>query len=125
MSQGRDTLCGMIEEMRPDFRPLKPKGERILQMDIASHEVRMDDVRVKLSPMEYQILWLLNSRDGELVSEEELEKFLYAEKIDDLSYFSIAGRMTTLRDKLRAFEKNGVKLSITNQKGRGWRLEKS
>lgn len=119
----------MNEQMRPDFRPLKPKSERLLTMSIdpleARREVSVGDVNIRLEPQEYQILWLLNSRSGSFVSEDEIIQFLYEDSGKDIPLGnSIDVRITNLRKKLAIFEKAGAKFSIIRERKLGWRLEK-
>lgn len=117
----------MIEELRPDFKPLANVEERPLKMylDAGDHGVVIGEERIHLTPSEYQVLWLLNSRAGDYVSEDQIRQFIYDdEDVDAPLSETIDVFITRLRNKLN--REGNPNISIGRRYAElGWKLERT
>ena len=96
---------------------LKIKG---LQIDKSTHSVTVDDKAVKLTPIEFEILFLLASHPGRVFSSEEIFRLIWKEKYFD-SNNSVSVHISRLRDKLEK-EMENEKL-IHTVWGVGYKIE--
>lgn len=65
----------------------------------SSHKVRLYDKEIKLTPLEFKILWYLCSRAGEVVSSETLFETVWGEKYLDNNN-TVMAHIARLREKL-------------------------
>ncbi len=87
-------------------------------------DVVIEGEHIHLTPKEYQILWLLNSREGQFVTEDEMRQFLYDDEEVDAPLGNVVEAVVSrLRKKLSTVEHNGVK--ITNEQRLGYKLERT
>jgi DNA-binding response OmpR family regulator len=92
-----------------------------LQIDKQTHTVTVGDRVVKLTPIEFGILFLLASRLGRVFNSEEIFELIWKEKYYE-SNNSVTVHMSRLREKLEK-EMDGEKL-IHTVWGVGYKIEK-
>jgi len=71
-----------------------------LRIDFNSQEVSIGDKLLKLSPREYDLLYLLVTNKGEFVSNQTLMEKVFPENKDNISFLDVY--MRKLREKLEA-----------------------
>ena len=76
-----------------------------LYINSLAHKCRVDGEEVKLTPLEFSILWYLCVRRGRVVSGEELFEAVWGEKYLD-SAGTVMPHIARLRKKLREPAKN-------------------
>jgi DNA-binding response OmpR family regulator len=91
-----------------------------LQIDKQTHTVTVGDKVVKLTPIEFGILFLLASRLGRVFNSEEIFELIWKEKYYE-SNNSVTVHMSRLREKLEK-EMDGEKL-IHTVWGVGYKIE--
>jgi len=92
-----------------------------LRIDFASHEVRVDGVEVKLTPIEYRLLHSLARNAGRVIPHRVLlEKVWGADYVDSTDYLKVY--MQRLRAKL-SYDPQNSKL-IVSERGVGYKLSK-
>jgi DNA-binding response OmpR family regulator len=91
-----------------------------LQIDKQSHTVTVGDKVVKLTPIEFGILFLLAGRPGRVFNSEEIFELIWKEKYYE-SNNSVTVHMSRLREKLEK-EMDGEKL-IHTVWGVGYKIE--
>ena len=95
-----------------------------LALDKENQEVVIGENRQRLSPFEYQILWILVRAQGRPVTKPEIENFLY-ENIPDHKDLPLSNSLEVYMTRLRKILKSagGDDLQISNDKGYGYFLE--
>lgn len=102
----------------PEFGPIR--------LDLLSKTLQLNgsDRVKKLSDQEYQILWMLVRAQGNIITQSEMEDFLYAERPDseDLPMGNtVAVQILRIREKLD--ELTGGKVLINTVLRIGYQLE--
>ncbi len=86
----------------PNEKPQSEKTEidiRGLQISSKTHICILDDKVISLTPIEFNILWYLCQRKGEVVSSEELFEAVWGEKYLDSSN-TVMAHIARLREKM-------------------------
>lgn len=115
----RETLLYKLDagtDKEPTFGPLS--------LHLENRTASVGEKEIKLTPTEYQILWILVRAQGGVVSEAEIESFLHEHKPEDRDLpltNAIASNVTRVRRKLEEFE--GENMTIGNVKELGYFLE--
>lgn len=113
----------MIENLSigsPNWKEQKSTGLEKLEMNPKTQEVYFNGTSVSLTPMEFQVLWLLNRANGGIVSEAELSEFIYDDPQADLPVGNtITVFLSRVREKIE-----GCGFQITTVRGLGYKLEK-
>ena len=91
-SQMPKTSAGVDDKLST----LSIKGK--LRIDFASQEVSVGDKLLKLSPREYELLYLLVTNEGKVVSSQELLKRVFPENKDNVIFLEVY--IKKLREKL-------------------------
>jgi len=93
-----------------------------LVLDVARHEVRVGDVRVDLTPREFEILRVLLSHAGRLVTKGRLLRAVWGEAYQgENSYIHV--HVSQLRRKLAAADREGsLRDLIVTEPGVGYRI---
>lgn len=91
-----------------------------LQIDKLTHSVHIDGRPIKLTPIEFSILYLLASHPGRVFSSEDIFEMIWKEKYYE-SNNSVSVHMSRLREKL-VKEMDGEKL-IHTVWGVGYKIE--
>ncbi|MNX10902.1 response regulator transcription factor [Paenibacillus zeisoli] len=91
-----------------------------LQIDKETHSVKVDDRPVKLTPIEFSILFLLASQPGRVFSSEDIFELIWKDKYFENNN-SVTVHISRLRDKLEK-EMHGEKL-IRTVWGVGYKIE--
>ena len=89
-----------------------------LAIDTSAHRVQVGDTQVEATNREYQLLWFLAVRQGEVISRIEIEDHLYHEHTLPSSN-SVDSAICVLRRKLRDA---GMPNPIQTVRGRGYVL---
>ena len=76
-----------------------------LVINHATHECRLYDEKITLTPIEFNILWLLCQRRGEVISAEELFETIWGEKYLDRNN-TVMVHIRRLREKLHEPSRN-------------------
>ncbi len=123
----------MFERYQDPHETLLPKldaGENrepvfgSLRLDLETREAFVENKSVELTKSEYQILWLLVRANGNIVSSEEIENFLYEDISDDQDgplHNIIPVFLTRIRKKLDPLTEGKVKIGTF--RGVGYFLE--
>ncbi|MCM1569398.1 MAG: response regulator transcription factor [Roseburia sp.] len=91
---------GNAQKEEPDFCDI-----RGLYIDRMAHQCRLYDKQLELTPTEFEILWLLCSRQGQVVGSEELFRLVWGEKYYDNNN-TVMKHIGKIREKLRENYKN-------------------
>jgi two-component system, OmpR family, KDP operon response regulator KdpE len=93
-----------------------------LELDVAKHEVRVDGRRVDLSPREFEILRVLLSHAGRLVTKGRLLRAVWGEAYQGADSY-VYVHVSQLRRKLAAADPNGaLRDLIVTEPGVGYRI---
>ncbi|MFC2022190.1 response regulator [Chloroflexota bacterium] len=95
---------------------LSIKGK--LRIDFTSQEVSVGDKLVKLGPREYDLLYLLVTNEGKVVSNQTLLERVFPENKDDVRFLEVY--MKKLREKLEVNPDNPE--IILNEGGMGYKF---
>ncbi|HIX33894.1 MAG TPA: response regulator transcription factor, partial [Candidatus Gemmiger avium] len=79
--------------------PVQEYDIRGLQISRASHKCTLFGEELSLTPLEFSILWYLCSRQGQVVSSEELFEAVWGEKYMD-SNNTVMSHIARLREKM-------------------------
>jgi two-component system, OmpR family, KDP operon response regulator KdpE len=93
-----------------------------LELDVAKHEVRVDGRRVDLTPREFEILRVLLSHAGRLVTKGRLLRAVWGEAYQGADSY-VYVHVSQLRRKLAAADPNGaLRDLIVTEPGVGYRI---
>ena len=111
----RETLLHKLEagvDREPTFGPLSLRRE--------DRTIHIEENSAKLTSFEYQILWILVRAQGGMVSQSEIERFLYEERPEDedlpLSN-SVQQLVTRIRKKLESLSAGTIGVSSIYKQG--------
>ena len=95
-----------------------------ISLDLQNRTAWVDEQSIKLSPSEYQTLWILVRAQGGIINVVEIERFLYEERGEDEDLpltNPVQQFVSSVREKLEKLSGNTV--TISNKKGQGYSLE--
>ena len=84
----------------PADRPLEEIDIRGLNISKSSHKCKLNEQEVTLTPIEFNILWYLCERRGNVVSSEELFEAVWGEKYLDNNN-TVMAHIARLREKMQ------------------------
>lgn len=92
-----------------------------INLDIATEHLNGPNGSVKLTPFEFQVLWLVIRTQETLISVDEIYYFLYEDKEGDMPISNTVEVMIArIRAKLETVSNNVV---LNNDHGFGYRIE--
>lgn len=109
----RDTLY------QNDIEPIFVAGD--LKVDLLKHEVTVRNKRIKLSPKEYNLLRILITNAGRVITHKQLIKEVWGEAYNDSDNQYLRIYIRQLRQKLEIDRTRDQ--YIHNEQGIGYRLE--
>jgi two-component system response regulator VanR len=71
-----------------------------LVLNLDTHECRLNEKELSLTPTEFSILWVLGSKRGSVVSSEELFRAVWGEKYFSSSNNTVMVHIRHLREKM-------------------------
>ncbi len=96
----------------------KPSKRGKLRIDFTSREVTVNDKTLKLSPREYDLLYLLVTNEGQVLSNEKLLEMVFPENKGDLRFLQVY--MKRLQERLE--DNPDHPTMIINEGGTGYKF---